>query len=442
MRTAYEKLMIFALVLGLAVLLFAPMRSGIEDSLTLTPEHLELAAGDTAKLTYVLRTETAQTVAFSTDHPDVLYVDAYGNVRALNAGTANVRAQASGGASAETTVEVSGVPIMQISMNTPKLNMNKGDVSGLMVYINGDIPASTVVWSSLDPEVAKVDAYGRVTAVGGGETNILATVDSLTASAQVVVDVISTFAHIRPEDLHVGVGTVLQLSAGFYPNDATDTPARWQSSNPQVLTVDGSGLLRAKGEGAAMVTMTSTQGITTTSEIIVEPKSAGLSIDLTELSLERGDTYTLNAALDDEHGAEHHVEWMSSNPTVATVRDGEVTALSSGTTVISASADGFRASCTVRVHTRVQSVTLDGEEITLLQEQSAAPIVLSAEVLPADADDTKVYFVSDNTLVANVTEEGVVTMTGGYGTAVITAYTKDGAKDSFTVHVVLSEAEQ
>ena len=41
MRTAYEKLMIFALVLGLAVLLFAPMRSGIEDSLTLTPEHLE-----------------------------------------------------------------------------------------------------------------------------------------------------------------------------------------------------------------------------------------------------------------------------------------------------------------------------------------------------------------------------------------------------------------
>lgn len=46
-------------------------------------------------------------------------------------------------------------------------------------------------------------------------------------------------------------------------------------------------------------------------------------------------------------------------------------------------------------------------------------------------------FSSDNTLVANVSREGLVTLTGGYGTAVITATADSGAQATFTVHVVV-----
>ena len=53
-----------------------------------------------------------------------------------------------------------------------------------------------------------------------------------------------------------------------------------------------------------------------------------------------------------------------------------------------------------------------------------------------DADDPTVTFTSDNPQVAEVSQNGLVTMTGGYGTAVITASARSGASASFTVNVV------
>ena len=60
-----------------------------------------------------------------------------------------------------------------------------------------------------------------------------------------------------------------------------------------------------------------------------------------------------------------------------------------------------------------------------------------------DADDPTVHFASDNEQVAQETRDGLVTMTGGYGTAVITASSDSGASASFVVNVVtqLPEAE-
>ena len=76
------------------------------------------------------------------------------------------------------------------------------------------------------------------------------------------------------------------------------------------------------------------------------------------------------------------------------------------------------------------------DELYLLRDQTGEPFQLKTVVDPADADDRRLTYESSNTQVAEVTKNGLVTLTGGYGTAVITVTAVSGSQDIFTVHVV------
>ena len=119
-----------------------------------------------------------------------------------------------------------------------------------------------------------------------------------------------------------------------------------------------------------------------------------------------------------------------------TVEDGRVTALKSGTTRITASADGMSAECNLRVQVLVHEIILNETELYLLKEDAGRPIQLTATLQPADPDDPTLTWSTNNDLVANVNENGLVTLTGGYGTAIITAKAASGAEARFTVSLV------
>ncbi|MGN0801392.1 MAG: Ig-like domain-containing protein [Candidatus Faecivicinus sp.] len=443
MKTAFGKLTLMALVLALCLLLLAPMRSGVEDRLKASISQVSLDPGETVKVSYELRTESAQTVAYSTDDAGVATVDQRGLITAVAPGKTKVRLTAQGGAAAAIDVEVSGVPVKTFSLNTHELKLNKGDVSGLSFQFNAGATGQYVTWMSADPEIASVDTAGRIAAVGGGQTWITATTaGGLTDSALVYVNVRANAVQIAPGDLTVGVGATFQLGTRYLPEDATDEPVSWKSSAPQVLSVDGSGLTRAVSAGSATITVTTRDGLTASTDIHVEPASKDFQISPTEASIERGDTCALevqfiNADGQVDESMNHHVEWSSSDPSVATVENGIVTGVATGIAAISASADGFQATCTVRVHTSVQEVSLNITEQTLYREQTAEPFQLKATIVPADADDPKLIFTTDNPLVANVSDAGLVTMTGGYGTAVISVEAASGAKATCTVNVIV-----
>ena len=77
---------------------------------------------------------------------------------------------------------------------------------------------------------------------------------------------------------------------------------------------------------------------------------AEVSLDLTELTLNIGESKTLTATVKPDDATYKAVAWISSNPAVAAVDDtGKVTALSAGTTVITAKAGEKSATCTVTV---------------------------------------------------------------------------------------------
>ena len=152
------------------------------------------------------------------------------------------------------------------------------------------------------------------------------------------------------------------------------------------------------------------------------------------ISLLPGETFQLAATVTPSYAdGDLTVSWSSSNPAVATVSDGLVTAVSEGTATISAKSATLTATCTVTVehlNVPVESLTLDLTSITL---EAGSTQLLTATVTPSNADATLSWSSSDPA-VATVSD-GLVRGVAP-GTATITV--KAGGK-SATCEVTVTE---
>lgn len=150
----------------------------------------------------------------------------------------------------------------------------------------------------------------------------------------------------------------------------------------------------------------------------------------------------VTAFYDDASSAEvaGKAAWTSSNTTVATVDlQGQVTALTGGTSVIKAAYQGKEASVTVTVRmVTPSSVMLSPAQVTLEAAETAA---LSAVLVFSDGSSKDVTpdatWKSSSTAVADVSTAGVVTGKGG-GSATITA-THLGLSGTATVTVTSAD---
>ncbi len=444
MKTAYGRLALLAFGLMMAALLFLPMRAGDEDQLVLEPVVLKMSVGDSYTLRCALSAEdTNQQLYFVSDDTQIATIDGSGTVHAVSSGETVIRAVASGGASAETQIVVDGIPMTQLQLNVDELHIKKGQYSGLSVSYNSDASDTRLQWISSDENIVKVDNSGRVEGVGGGEAYVsVVAPNGRSDSAKVYVDVEGTAVHISPNSITLGVGAHVPLKVSYLPVDCTDQVRRWVSSNPSVLSVDENGVLDAKNMGSAYITVLTEDGLTTGMEVRVEAAPKDLQLDPSRATLERGDSLQMQLKFLEEDGTvdeetSHLVVWSSSDESVATVdKKGLVTALKSGRCQISATSDGITATCQLQVEVNVRQITLNQSEVYLLPEQLGAPIQLQWIVDPVDADDPTVTFVSDNEQVATVDSNGLVTFSGGYGTAVITASAASGAACEFVANVV------
>lgn len=449
MRTVYGKLIALLFATVLALMLFLPMRSGMEDHLYAYPRNLRMARGDSYDLSYVLDSDRAQPVTYSAVDTSVAQVTETGRVTAVSPGATEIRLAARDGAKTIVHVEVVGTPTTAVTLNTDAIRMEKGEVTGLSVAFNDGADDTRVEWVSEDPEIAQVDTSGRVTALRGGSTTVYAlTPNGLRADASVFVHVSGDAMRLVPEDLTVGTGAAIQMGATYFPEDTTDTITRWVSSDPGLLWVDDKGIMHAVGVGRPVLTAFTEEGLSDSAVINIEKSADSFDLSLTGATIERGVHLDLEPQFLDADGTPdtaaegHYIKWSSDNPKVATVDgQGHVEGLSSGIATITAEADGMTAQCLLRVTVFVRKIVLNETEAVLLKEQTAKPIQLTAEITPDDPDDPTITWLTDNELVASVDENGLVTMTGGYGTATITARAASGAEAHFTVQVVVEMPE-
>ncbi|MBM6887941.1 Ig-like domain-containing protein [Pseudoflavonifractor phocaeensis] len=161
----------------------------------------------------------------------------------------------------------------------------------------------------------------------------------------------------------------------------------------------------------------------------------GVELNTQKIELNRvGDVYQIEADVTPINATNQIVNWVSSNPNVATVTDaGLVTAVSNGVTTITATTQdgGYTATCEVLVeltedpNVPVTGVELNTKRITL--SQIGNTYQLEADITPISATNQAVTWASSNSNVATVTDAGLVTAVSE-GTATITVTTEDGQK--------------
>ncbi|WP_248928291.1 Ig-like domain-containing protein [Paenibacillus hamazuiensis] len=147
---------------------------------------------------------------------------------------------------------------------------------------------------------------------------------------------------LSKNDLSLEIGDTYQLSAtAIYVSGATENvtiKTDWQSSTPTVAGAYA-GVITAKAEGTAIITATYS-GKTVVVNVTVDKKVRSLTKNKTASSLRAGasDQITLMATYTDGTTANvtSKADWSTSNDGVATVSDGLITGVSSGTATVTA----------------------------------------------------------------------------------------------------------
>jgi uncharacterized protein YjdB len=155
---------------------------------------------------------------------------------------------------------------------------------------------------------------------------------------------------------------------------------------------------------------------------------SGIILSSRTVNLTPSQTIQLSATILPTHASNQVIVWSSSNPSVATVSNGFITAITSGSATITVSStDGSNifaivlATVTDVPVVPVSSITLNQTSATL---HPANTLMLTSNVMPSNATDKSVTW-SSSSANARVSSSGLVTAVSA-GSAVIRATTGSG----------------
>lgn len=420
--------------------------------ITIMPTTLDMNVGDTANLSVTVGPNTAynKNVVWVSSDSNVVSVDtdtatAFGAIITANKGgfaTITVVSVSDGTKYATCTVNVhDAVTGLEISETSVEVNKNitpeyylsakvlPENTTGLADGINRQ-----VVWSSTDESVLKVEASSdtscKVTFMGAGSAAVVAkTVDGgYTAYCNFVVAVPVESVEISSEDLIMNVGDTQVLTAEVLPLTATNRTVKWSTTDTNVVTIDSNGKLKAVGAGHAAVLCSSLDNsVQDYINVYVRQPVSNIKLNTNKITVSKGTEFWLYATILPETADIKEVDWSSSDTTLATVsRDGKVTALAPGVVTIMATSkdNGGTDYCVVTIEEAVQSISLlTGDSQTLFV---GAQFTIVPEILPIDAPNKAVTYVSTNPEIATVDANGcVIGLMGGECDIIVTTVERE-----------------
>lgn len=398
---------------------------------------------------------------WSSSNNDIVQVDENGLITSISGGEAVITVQK---ANNKKTLKVTTVEIAIESITFKKnlITLKVGEEQTLEPIINND--ESIVIdlfWESSDNEVVSVDQNGHIVALSEGSAFIYVYDEISGLGGEIAIDVEPTKEDnknnddknntndkdkdkdkednkkitvtkiaLNKSDTIMQVGEYIIVSAVVRPANATDKKVTWSTSNSKVATVSSSGKIVAKKAGTATITATTSNGKKAEIKITVTEKFinvTSISLNKENATLNVGESVSLSATVLPKDASNKGIIWSSSDESVATVKDGKVTAKKAGTTTITAtSKDGNKkAVCTITVKEKeiiaVTDISLDKTEINLEVGDTSK---LTATILPKDATYSDVSWSTSDASVATV-ENGKITAKGA-GTTTITATSNNG----------------
>ena len=153
---------------------------------------------------------------------------------------------------------------------------------------------------------------------------------------------------LEPDTLHLLIGQIDTLTAVITPANTEITISIWESNNTKVAKVDTNGVVTARAEGEAVITLTTNIG---SARCVVNVQSGTLTINKEAIECNVYETTQLTVTKP-EHKATARISWKSSNSAVASVDSkGNVTGVAAGNAVITASVSGCKpVECSIKVN--------------------------------------------------------------------------------------------
>ena len=344
--------------------------------------------------------------------------------------------------------------VTSFSLSSSKLTLYEGQSRTVKARINSSAYDRSVIWASTNPDVASVDANGKITAVAPGSATVYC-MNSAGAYKSVSVKVriqLPTKVKLNRRSGSIYPGQEYQFIATISPSTVVQPAAlalTWTSSNSSVAMITDTGYLYAISPGTARITVTTANGKKATCRVTVKKRAVtGVTIVNPYECFQVGGTYDLDATVSPDNATYTSVKWTladsaSRKRAKINASTGELYCMKAGTVKITATAaDGSRKKQTITIQVvevplNSMSVTLDGRalysgEWVDLEYKSSASAACSVD------PQMQITWKSSNSRVASVDANGLVTATGS-GTATITATAGGHYTFSFCVNVPYSE---
>ncbi len=232
------------------------------------------------RVTFISDAEpTDKSISWMSDDENVAPVNESGVVTAVAPGTATIIATTANGFTAAVRITVSAP---EIAVETVTLDRTAAEVvEGRMIRLTATVTpagatASAVKWTSSDPSVATVDAYGIVEGIKAGTATITAEAGGKSTSCTVTVlaAAVPVESIEIAADLEMTVGEQRTLTAVVKPADATDKSLDWTSGDETIATVDAHGNVTALKAGTVFITAVAHNSTFATCRITVKDNPA------------------------------------------------------------------------------------------------------------------------------------------------------------------------
>lgn len=394
----------------------------------LSPQKRDLAIGQSFTPKKVIKPANAKkTATWKSSNTKIATVNSAGKVTAKKKGTCTITCTLTKYRQSATCKVKVGKLYSKVRLNKHNIRIGLNQSYRLKATVKTNAAKTPKLkWKSSNSRILKVSSGGKITAkrVGIARVTVM-TKDAIHAKASCKVRVIRRVTSIRLNTNYTVcyVGRSKQLHAIIKPKSASVKKVKWQSSDKNIVQVNGSGKIWGIAEGDAYVTATTTDGSNKRARCfvkVVEPTPVtSIVIAQQDVTMKRGDSLKLSYSVLPSDNSDE-IEFSSDNKRVATVnRKGVVKAVGTGNATIT-----ILATSGVSSTVNVNVVALNKSELNLRQYDS--------ETLIVHGTSNAVTWYSSNTRVAVVTNGKVVAK--GIGTAYIYAYV-NGCKLGCQVNV-------
>ena len=330
-------------------------------NISVSPSLVSLNIGGSRKINVTITPDkTNKNITWRSLNTDVATVSSDGVIVGKKEGTTKIIASTVNGLDAYVNVEVVDkiVNVSKIIVEPTSMEINVGEKREFN-YVISPVNATNqgVMISSSNDEIISINDNNII---GVKEGNAIVTITTVDGDYNAKIDVTvkggskiisATGLTVNPSVVNLSVGSSFELETKVSPSNATYKDVKYQSSNPNVASINN-GLIYGVSKGKTEIIVKTHNNITKRVVVnVTNVEISSITLDKSSEKIKVGETLSLIKTINPSNASNQNVSWDSSNNFIATVdSNGIVTGRNSGKATITVRTNnGKVASCMVEV---------------------------------------------------------------------------------------------